>query len=463
MERARLSQARHKKLWTLEEAAERIGIDRATLIRWEKGTSSPQPINIRRICDAYGMTAEELGFIEPAAPPQVLVQSASAFPALTAFLRQDLTSCLIEVIANWPSGEYDRLQCKLLTKLEEYHMETNNERITRRDTLRRLVALPFATFGLSATSIPVPHAPDELLKQCASAITACWELSKSNSKRDIQIAFEGVSAYLPVLREIVKDSASYRKMAASLAAQCDLLKTILGWHRESIDRAMIYAREGVMYSKAADDLPLHIAILTQSSWLYYYARQDKKALEAVEQAASLLQSSACPLPVELKSSVQSALAIRRAKQGQQAQAMVSLHQFHESLSQERKQNRFVYVDQDLPSLILEDGMAYASLGLHEQALDSFAQIIDPKDLSIKLPVAERVRIEVLNNQVLSLLKSRKKDKELVIKLWLEAIQGAKALQSEQRYKEAVTAYDLIEIFWSDEKDIRELRAYMTHW
>lgn len=463
MERVRLSQARLTKFWTLEEAAERIGVDRATLIRWEKGKSSPQSVNIRRICDAYSMSAEELGFIEAAPLPQVLVQSTATFPALTAFLRQDLTSCLIEVIVNWPHGEYDGLQSRLLAKLEEYHMETNNERMTRRDTLRRLVALPFATFGLSATSIPLPHAPDDLLKQCASGITACWELSKSSSKRDVQLAFEGASAYLPVLKEIVRDFAPRRKVAASLVAQCNLLKTILGYHRESLDRAIIYAREGMTYSETADDLPLRIAILTQSSWLYYYARQDKKALEAAEQATSLLKLSATPLPSELQSQVHSALAIYQAKYGQQQQALTTVRLSHEYFFKGLTQERYIYADHGLPSLILEDGMAHAYLGLHEQALDSFAQIITPDDLSAKIPIAERVRIEVLNNQVLSLLKSRKKDKELVIKLWVEAIQGAKALQSEQRYKEAVTAYDLMEIFWSDEKDIRELRAHITHW
>ncbi len=460
MERTRLIQARLKKLWTRDQAAEQIGVDPASLSRWEKGKATPQPLNVQKICDAYGMSAEELGFAE-AIP--ILVHSAAKFPAITAFLRQDLTSCLIEVIANWPYSEYDRLQSKLHEKLEEYHMETNNERITRRDTLRRLVAMPFATFGFSAASITLPHAPDDMLKQCASAITACWELSKSNNKRDIQIAFEGVSAYLPALKEIVKDSAQHRKVAASLVAQCDLLKTILGYHRESVDRAMIYAHEGVMYSEAADDLPLRIAILTQSSWLYYYVRQDKKALETAEQAAFLLRSSACPLPAELQSQVHSALAIYQAKYGQQQQALTSVRLSHEHFFKGSTQGEYIYADHALPSLILEDGMAHASLGLHEQALDSFAQIINLDDLSAKLPVAERVRIEVLNNQVLSLLKSRKKDKELSVKLWIEAIQGAKALQSEQRYKEAVTAYDLMEIFWSDEKDIKELRAYITHW
>ena len=35
MGRAQLSAARYKKHWSLEEAAERLGVDKATLQRWE--------------------------------------------------------------------------------------------------------------------------------------------------------------------------------------------------------------------------------------------------------------------------------------------------------------------------------------------------------------------------------------------------------------------------------------------
>ena len=62
MERANLIEARLRKCWSQEEAAEAIGIDHLTLYRWEAGKSTPRGYNLRKLCEVYGMTAVELGF-----------------------------------------------------------------------------------------------------------------------------------------------------------------------------------------------------------------------------------------------------------------------------------------------------------------------------------------------------------------------------------------------------------------
>ena len=60
------------------------------------------------------------------------------------------------------------------------------------------------------------------------------------------------------------------------------------------------------------------------------------------------------------------------------------------------------------------------------------------------PLAKRVWIEVLNNHAMSLLKHPQKDREQVITIWKAGIQGAIALQSEQRFAEACLTYDMME-------------------
>lgn len=64
MERAQLSEARYEKCWSLEEVAERIDVDPATVARWEKGESTPRPANLRQLCKLFGKTVRELGFTE---------------------------------------------------------------------------------------------------------------------------------------------------------------------------------------------------------------------------------------------------------------------------------------------------------------------------------------------------------------------------------------------------------------
>jgi len=103
------------------------------------------------------------------------------------------------------------------------------------------------------------------------------------------------------------------------------------------------------------------------------------------------------------------------------------------------------------------------LGLQKQALDSFGQVIDSTTLASKIPIPERRRIEVLNNQALALLKSPQKDMEQTIKVWAAAIEEAKTLQSEQRFNEALRVYDLMETIWSGDKRVDRLRDMTTHW
>ncbi len=67
----------------------------------------------------------------------------------------------------------------------------------------------------------------EIINQCAAGIAVCWELSKGDDEHDLSPAFNGVSTYLPVLKAVVRDSAPYRKDAASLAGQCALLQCLL--------------------------------------------------------------------------------------------------------------------------------------------------------------------------------------------------------------------------------------------
>lgn len=65
MERVKLRTARLRIGWTLERAAEHIGVGRNTLWRWELGMSDPYPYNVYLICQTYGKSAAELDLKSP--------------------------------------------------------------------------------------------------------------------------------------------------------------------------------------------------------------------------------------------------------------------------------------------------------------------------------------------------------------------------------------------------------------
>lgn len=97
-----LRSARLEKEWTLEQAAEYVGVDPTTIERWENGETFPQPVKLRKLCKAYAKKPEELGFGEK--PPREGTKSAhlvvpSRPMIFVPFLQGDLTLRLERVIS----------------------------------------------------------------------------------------------------------------------------------------------------------------------------------------------------------------------------------------------------------------------------------------------------------------------------------------------------------------------------
>jgi hypothetical protein len=84
-------------------------------------------------------------------------------------------------------------------------------------------------------------------------------------------------------------------------------------------------------------------------------------------------------------------------------------------------------------------------------------------LNLKKPLPERSHIETINLIALAELKSKDRDKEHVVHCWTAAIEGAKHLQSEQRFSESLVAYEIIEGVWPGNPRIEELRELIVHW
>lgn len=66
----RLKRARHEQGWTQAELAEKLDTSFETVSRWERGIKAPGAFYRKKLCDVFGKTAQELGFlVDPGAPP----------------------------------------------------------------------------------------------------------------------------------------------------------------------------------------------------------------------------------------------------------------------------------------------------------------------------------------------------------------------------------------------------------
>jgi tetratricopeptide (TPR) repeat protein len=357
----------------------------------------------------------------------------------------------------------------MISIIEEHTMDMNTDKgqITRRDALRNLVTFPFVAMNLSTFSqgkprVSISH-PEDILAQCATGIAACRELSKGSDSSDLALAFDGVSAYISVLKAIVKESVQYKKKAANLVTQCARIKTVLGrigWQQENLQQATIHAQEAVAFARVADDPALLISSQLSLAWVYYYDHQSQQGLQVLQEALSSYKTNPS-LSHSFAVRIYSAQAVLEAKTGKKPETTLQLA--HTALHEAANENYYVFSEGIIPELIGNESLAYYHARKYAQATDTFRQLINSEDLTAKLPLSGKAYAEMLNFMTLASLKNPQKDREVSLRLWDAAIQGARKLQSRQRFEEVRAAYDLMDTLWPGEKVIEDRREFVMQW
>ena len=83
--------ARELRGWSLAEIANQLGVDRATVSRWERGVTMPHRVHRARLETLFGKTAEELGLLLENEEDNMAVEEAT--PPV-AQLKEDIVVCL---------------------------------------------------------------------------------------------------------------------------------------------------------------------------------------------------------------------------------------------------------------------------------------------------------------------------------------------------------------------------------
>jgi tetratricopeptide (TPR) repeat protein len=273
------------------------------------------------------------------------------------------------------------------------------------------------------------------------------------------LAFNSVSAYLPALKEIVKTSAQYRKEAAALVGRGALLSSMFA-HRAQPAVAVQYAQEAVVYSKESGDLALWVSTVDWLVWTHYHNRNSRQAQEEIERIMPVLKKQEASLPARLLGGVYSAYAVMLARNGQSA---TKIHQqAHETFlsASPEEQDTGYYI---LPEIMLNRAHVHYYQGEYDTSLETLGQLIDVNNLSTKVPMPERARLDILNRMTFASLKKPEKDMELSTKLWQAQMHGAIARRSARLYQDGLNSYDIMETLWMQEARVKELRDLIVHW
>jgi transcriptional regulator with XRE-family HTH domain len=435
--------------------AERVGVDDATIRRWEQGEVSPQGRNKWKLMKALEVSSEE----ELDLGPKSVEKPVLVLHSLT---RHSRVAHLVILVFSDSNSALD-LQCEVRASLERLLMDP----ISRREALYTLAAIPLAPQLLSTDA--VTKSADEILRRCAAGIVACEQLSKGNGE-DMREASKTLTSYLPILETIAKSSPSLRrrKTTLTLMTQICIRKAVLASHLAGTKLAATYAKQAVEYAEQSDDTELTISALVWHAWALFYNGQMSSAMETALRAKHLVEHTD-GLSALTCSSVHAVAAQYQAANGlkYKDEALATLKQARNNFQTASKSNeKTMYLDNTLDVLMLVDGMVHFYTGDSVSAYDIFSKVIDPDSLQPKIDFSsERLRIEAINDLTLASLKlpGPKKDKERSIYLWKAGLQGAMDLRSEKRLNEAVIAYHIMEALWEDDEEIREMRELIVHW
>src|SRR5579871_2836952 len=104
-ERTQLIAARERLHYSQAEVAQKLGVSKAAVHRWEKQGDVPQPLHLRELCLLYGMSARELGFPERTVDVQTITdekkRSEPDNDVLEAFRKRHVLRRIEIMIWNW--------------------------------------------------------------------------------------------------------------------------------------------------------------------------------------------------------------------------------------------------------------------------------------------------------------------------------------------------------------------------
>ncbi|HEU5376677.1 MAG TPA: helix-turn-helix transcriptional regulator [Ktedonobacteraceae bacterium] len=469
------------------EAAERVNVGLVTYQRWERGKRRPQPHHMRSLCEIFGpqlVYGEQIAYLEDKPSPNcnadlspalmmkdlVVVKPDPALLAeedreLHALLTTNLTAHLWSLaFVDHPNNKEKRKAIRQAIKeFDSMNADNKNYQITRREALWSLATLPMITLGLATPGRVLSSSQyGSAIAHCSTSLEPCWELYRQGDTRETTLAFKCSSRYLSLLKTISQDSALYREEALDLAARYALIKTLLGWICVGTAETIQYAKEAVILSKETGDISLQLSAYSKLAWAYSYARKDKLALSAAQEAEMLFQNYAClpntqPLHPCVWGGIYSTLALMQAKNGQSPDTALG------KAADADPEESHAFMASKRSTLLLEAGWTHSYYGDQAKAIEVLEKRVDPETLLPRMRQSEMGRVETINVMALSLLKTKGRDMEKIIHLWVAGIEGAKSLKNKQRFSEALMNYDLMEAVWPGEPRIRELRGHLEHW
>jgi DNA-binding SARP family transcriptional activator len=330
----------------------------------------------------------------------------------------------------------------LISPFQPFAIETKTQEDFMRVLLRRQLLCGF--LGIPLLSFPHTSAiPDAgaYLAECQKHIRACWQLLAG---KEISVAQFLLCSWLPSLEPLIAKPSQHQRQAAHLAAQGYMLVGLVAILQRRNDAAEWSRRQAVDYAVLSSDISLHVAAIKHLATQYDDLQCWSLQRHTYEQALPLI-ADATPL---LHSRIELGLALAEARLGEQRAALNWWEKAQEDFPTypEDHDPAYSYADCGSATFNHYGGLMYLELGQAEKALS----LLD----ELQAPVPLRTDNEITLCKVQATLALHDLDRT---KAYMETgIQGAVALQSEMRLRDAQTLYQQACALWPNEKALKTL-------
>jgi transcriptional regulator with XRE-family HTH domain len=444
----KLWKARILRSLSQNDVCKAVGADIRSYQRWEKGESIPQPYYRRKLCIFFGMTPDELGFnlLETLLAQHVSEKSALDPKQVTTEIQQDETPVYIPgdlleigVLALRIAQQQHGWNQKELEEKAINMLNHEQKRLSHRDLNKLLASLPVAAFALSSV-------PEEVLPFCEANLITAWKLARG---KDLALAQGIVNTYLPKLRPLAEQNSAVQGSVAQIVAKSHILNGLISIHLGDLLASQQHCLQAIKYAEISGDKDVETIARRWFAWAHLYTHDSAKVLQEYQHASSYLNGVA-PL---VRSAVLVETALVQAQTGRRQEAFRFVKEAHESFFAETSEDQNnLYMDQDIGVLTLWSGMTYYHLGENRQAFGTLQEI---DGLHPKQPVSERIRLHMLIQQALALLRLNELEQAVI---YLKAgTARALALDSKLCYNEALKAYQMMSSLHGNEPQVLELK------
>ncbi|HEX7736994.1 MAG TPA: helix-turn-helix transcriptional regulator [Ktedonobacteraceae bacterium] len=403
-----LRSARKLKRWSMQIASERIGVDRVTYSRWERGGQEPHPSTLDLLCRAFDMSPEDLGFGHLVATDAQKDQEDLAMDER----RRDLFKQALQIGA----------------------------------------ALTLPALGLAkantlaqAMSTKLSLGDSMLLEHFSKLMTICWDLLRVDG---LSTVGELLPTFLPEITELVQQSPTCQKEAAGLAAQGYILAGLVATLQLDHAASEAYCKRAVLLSRVAEDRTLEAAALKHLAVKYFDLKHPRQTLQKYQEALQFVDQVS-PL---MQSRTYLGLAAAYAQLGQQQDALRYLGMSQETFpDMPEKDVSFTYADCGPSSLNHYGGLIYMELDQPQKAWETFAEV---EKLKQRIVIPERTIIEIVNCQAEAAVAQR--NLELANSHIQAGVAGALKLKSERRFADTFSVYKNMRLIWPHEPQVKAL-------